>query len=87
MEKIVGMDLHQYMKEQEQRPIDQKLAIEWLKELVTILGKVHDKNFFHNIREWATCFHICVHIFILGVCNFLCMEPKQWVVDIIIKNW
>jgi serine/threonine protein kinase len=48
MEKIVGMDLDRYMKNREQRPIDQKLAIEWLKELVTILGKVHDKKFFHR---------------------------------------
>jgi serine/threonine protein kinase len=48
MEKIVGMDLRQYMEKRGQRPIDQKLAIDWLKELVTILGKVHDKNFFHR---------------------------------------
>jgi hypothetical protein len=48
MEKIVGMDLRQYMENLGQRPIDQKLAIEWLKEVVTILGKVHDKNFFHR---------------------------------------
>jgi serine/threonine protein kinase len=48
MEKIVGMDLRQYMEKRGQRPIDQKLAIDWLKEVVTILGKVHDKNFFHR---------------------------------------
>jgi serine/threonine protein kinase len=48
MEKIVGMDLHNYMENCGQRPIEQRLAIDWLKEVVTILGKVHDKNFFHR---------------------------------------
>jgi serine/threonine protein kinase len=48
MEKIVGMDLRQYMENLGQRPIDQKLAIDWLKEVVTILEKVHDKKFFHR---------------------------------------
>lgn len=48
MEKIVGMDLRQYMENRGQRPIDQRLAIDWLRELVTILGKVHNKKFFHR---------------------------------------
>ncbi|MER3492644.1 MAG: protein kinase [Mastigocladus sp. ERB_26_2] len=48
MEKIVGMDLQQWMENREMRPIDQKLAIQWLRELVTILDQVHSQNFFHR---------------------------------------
>jgi hypothetical protein len=48
MEKIIGMDLQKYMENQGMRPIDQTSAIEWLKELVTILHQVHSQNFFHR---------------------------------------
>ncbi|OUL20153.1 protein kinase [Nostoc sp. RF31YmG] len=48
MEKIVGMDLQKYMENREMRPIDQNLAIAWLRELVTILEQVHNQNFFHR---------------------------------------
>lgn len=48
MEKVVGMDLEKYMKNREMRPIDQTLAMEWLKELVIILQQVHSQNFFHR---------------------------------------
>lgn len=48
MEKIVGMDLQKYMENRGMRPIDQTLAIQWLKELVTILDQVHNQNFFHR---------------------------------------
>jgi serine/threonine protein kinase len=42
------VDLEKYMKERDFRPIDQTLAIEWLKDLVIILEQVHNKNFFHR---------------------------------------
>jgi serine/threonine protein kinase len=48
MEKIVGMDLQKYMENRSLHPIDQNLAIQWLKELVTILDDVHSQNFFHR---------------------------------------
>ncbi|MDZ8240894.1 MAG: serine/threonine-protein kinase [Nostoc sp. ChiQUE01a] len=48
MEKIVGMDLEKYMVNCGLRPIGQDLAIQWLKELVTILHDVHSQNFFHR---------------------------------------
>ncbi|MBD2363798.1 protein kinase [Anabaena minutissima FACHB-250] len=48
MEKIVGMDLEKYMHKRELRPIDQDLAMQWLKELVIILEDVHSQNFFHR---------------------------------------
>ncbi|BAY92133.1 MULTISPECIES: right-handed parallel beta-helix repeat-containing protein [unclassified Tolypothrix] len=48
MEKIVGMDLQKYMENRGMRPIDQNLALQWLRELVTILDRVHKQNFFHR---------------------------------------
>ncbi|WP_414578000.1 protein kinase domain-containing protein [Anabaena sp. CCY 9402-a] len=48
MEKIEGLDLHQYMEQKEKRPIDEKLAILWLTQLTKILHEVHQQNFFHR---------------------------------------
>ncbi|MTJ51315.1 SUMF1/EgtB/PvdOfamily nonheme iron enzyme [Anabaena sp. UHCC 0253] len=48
MEKIEGMDLEEYIKQRGSRPIDQTSAIQWLKDLVTILDQVHSENFFHR---------------------------------------
>ncbi|MBW4646002.1 MAG: RDD family protein [Goleter apudmare HA4340-LM2] len=48
MEKIEGMDLQEYIRKRENRPIDQKLAIQWLTEAVNILRQVHSQNFFHR---------------------------------------
>jgi parallel beta-helix repeat protein len=48
MEKIEGLDLEDYQKQRRHRPIDQKLALEWLKQLVEILHAVHSQNFFHR---------------------------------------
>ncbi len=48
MEKIEGMNLEQYMQQRHNHPIDQQLAVEWLRELVTILQVVHQQNFFHR---------------------------------------
>ena len=47
MEKIEGMDLEEYQRNRQFRPIDEKLALEWLKQLVEILDVVHSNNFFH----------------------------------------
>lgn len=48
MEKIEGIDLEEYIKNDNFKPIEQKLAIEWLFQLTHILGEVHRKNFFHR---------------------------------------
>lgn len=47
MEMIYGLDLHQYLRKRG-TPIDQKLAIQWLTQLVSILQEVHNHNFFHR---------------------------------------
>lgn len=48
MEKIEGLDLWEYLRQRQQRPIDEKLAIQWLSEVVEILQQVHSQNFFHR---------------------------------------
>ncbi|MEO1761002.1 MAG: protein kinase [Cyanobacteria bacterium J06629_18] len=48
MEKIEGMDLYEYIKQREYRPIDERMAIQWLQELTIILQQVHQQNFFHR---------------------------------------
>ncbi|MEM6401787.1 MAG: RDD family protein [Cyanobacteria bacterium P01_D01_bin.116] len=48
MEKIEGLDLWEYIRQRQQRPIDEKLAIQWLSEIVEILQQVHSQNFFHR---------------------------------------
>ena len=48
MKKIVGEDLQKYMQKNSLRPINQTTAIAWLKDLLIILGQVHNKNFFHR---------------------------------------
>jgi eukaryotic-like serine/threonine-protein kinase len=48
MEKIEGMDLEEYQKQRDNKPIDQGLAIEWLLQLANILDEVHSHNFFHR---------------------------------------
>ncbi|MDZ8189144.1 MAG: serine/threonine-protein kinase [Nostoc sp. ChiSLP02] len=48
MEKIEGLDLHQYMEQRGNRPIDEKLALLWLTQLSNILHEVHQQNFFHR---------------------------------------
>jgi serine/threonine protein kinase len=47
MEKIEGLDLRQYLQKR-RSPIDQKLAVQWLIQLATILQEVHSQNFFHR---------------------------------------
>lgn len=48
MEKIEGLDLCEYLRQRDNRPIDQKLALQWLKEVVTILQQVHQQDLFHR---------------------------------------
>jgi len=47
MQYIEGMDLEEYLG-QRGRPIDQKMALKWLKEIAEILQVVHGENFFHR---------------------------------------
>lgn len=47
MEKIEGLNLQQYIQKRGS-PIDEKSAIRWLGQLVTILQAVHSQNFFHR---------------------------------------
>ena len=48
MEKIDGLDLKQWMKQQGNHPISEKQALNWLKQLAEILHLVHQKNYFHR---------------------------------------
>lgn len=48
MEKIEGMDLYEYIKQRGNRPIDERMAMQWLQELTVILQQVHNQNFFHR---------------------------------------
>jgi WD40 repeat protein len=48
MEKIDGLDLRQWMKQQGNNAISEKQAINWLKQLAGILHLVHQKNYFHR---------------------------------------
>lgn len=48
MEKIEGLDLEEYLQGRQNRPIDERLALEWLTELVKVLHEVHQQQFFHR---------------------------------------
>ncbi|MBD1888382.1 serine/threonine-protein kinase [Coleofasciculus sp. FACHB-SPT9] len=48
MEKIDGPNLKEWMQQQGDRPLDQRLALDWLKQLAEILHLVHQKNYFHR---------------------------------------
>lgn len=48
MEKINGLNLREWMKKRGNKPIPQDKAVDWLKQLATILGQVHTHNFFHR---------------------------------------
>jgi serine/threonine protein kinase len=48
MEKIEGVDLEEYLQERNFKPIEQKLALQWLFQLTNILNEVHRQNFFHR---------------------------------------
>jgi serine/threonine protein kinase len=47
MEKIEGIDLDKYIK-QKGHPIDEKCALDWLKQLAHILEEIHNKQLLHR---------------------------------------
>ena len=47
MEKIVGLDLQEYLQ-QRGSPIDYKLALQWLSQVVEILNVVHNQHVLHR---------------------------------------
>ena len=47
MEKIIGLDLHKYLRQRGQ-PIDQKLAWQWMMQLADILKAIHQQNILHR---------------------------------------
>lgn len=47
MEKIVGLDLQDYLR-QRGHPIDEKLAVQWLKQVLKILQVVHNQHVLHR---------------------------------------
>ncbi len=46
MEKVEGIDLEQWLKNNGQ--LSQKQALKWLKEITQILAKIHQQNYFHR---------------------------------------
>jgi serine/threonine protein kinase len=47
MEKIVGLDLQDYLR-QRGHPIEEKLAVQWLKQVLKILQVVHHQHVLHR---------------------------------------
>jgi serine/threonine protein kinase len=47
MEKIIGIDLEEYIK-QRARPIDQRCALDWLEQLTNIIAEIHSHNLLHR---------------------------------------
>ncbi|MBW4611405.1 MAG: serine/threonine protein kinase [Hassallia sp. WJT32-NPBG1] len=48
MEKIEGPNLEQWLKQQQNRPISQEQAVNWLRQLLEILALVHAKQYLHR---------------------------------------
>ncbi len=48
MEKIAGVDLEEYHRQHQFKPINQDLALNWLLQLAEILHEVHRRHFFHR---------------------------------------
>lgn len=48
MERIRGRNLEQWLNENDNEPISEELALEWLKQIANILGYVHQNQFFHR---------------------------------------
>ena len=48
MEKIEGLNLKQWMRQQGNHPIREDLARRWLTELTEILQQVHENSYFHR---------------------------------------
>lgn len=48
MEKIEGVDLDEYLKLQNYKPISRDLAIDWLFQLARIIKEIHNRDLFHR---------------------------------------
>jgi serine/threonine protein kinase len=48
MEKIEGINLEEWLRQQGNQPISQAQALSWLKQLVEILHQVHQQLYFHR---------------------------------------
>ena len=48
MEKIEGLNLEEWLKQQGNHPISEQQAIAWLKQLAEILHLVHENQYFHR---------------------------------------
>jgi uncharacterized RDD family membrane protein YckC len=48
MEKIEGVDLEEYIKLQNYKPISRDLAIDWLFQLARIIKEIHKQELFHR---------------------------------------
>lgn len=48
MQKIEGLNLEQWIYQRDRKPIAQKRAIAWLRQLVDILAVVHRNKYFHR---------------------------------------
>jgi serine/threonine protein kinase len=48
MEKIAGENLLTWLKQRDNQPIASSLAIDWLKQLLEILQKLHQNHYFHR---------------------------------------
>ena len=48
MQKIEGLNLEQWINQRDKKPIAQKRAIAWLRQIVDILALVHRKGYFHR---------------------------------------
>ncbi|MFB2917911.1 protein kinase domain-containing protein [Aerosakkonema funiforme] len=48
MEKIEGLNLKEWQTNQNNQPIPEELAINWLKQLVKILQELHKSKYFHR---------------------------------------
>lgn len=48
MEKIAGINLEQWLQQQQYRPISQAQAIAWLRQLANILDLLHSKQYLHR---------------------------------------
>jgi WD40 repeat protein len=48
MEKIEGRNLQKWLQQNGNHPITQTQAIDWLKQLVVILDKLHEQQYFHR---------------------------------------
>jgi serine/threonine protein kinase len=48
MERIRGYNLEQWLNENDNEPISQDLALDWLRQIAKILFYLHQNGFFHR---------------------------------------